>query len=294
MFQCMGKNSTTNTIMSYIPHIPGTPPKPFDSDIIEVELSKGEYLSQELQKIRRNVRLQFLILLREEDYRKCLFSYRDMMSYRRNHFPGDLILEKYEDCHQLPYNIQEPVIPRQLYIMLPKEKLFVPSSTFTEMYMKSKMRELMSIFMKLNAKCIRFMRYDCNEETNSLGMDIHSFVPQTHLSVVNRIDTEDKQASGFEYEMKFHPNTKPFRIDDFLNTETFYYLRQESGWQDIIRRRVDFKMIEDKYSYRNNEMKLLKGKFVSKLKLLDMSADYDWEKYKEFFIDYQIEYYQIV
>lgn len=262
-----------------------------DRVIFDTVLPQGQYLVQELFKKRRNLRLQFLILLRESDYQKCFFSYRDMIAYRKNNFPGDLILEKYEDCHQLPYYIQEPPMPRQLYIMLPKERTFISSNIFTETYIRSKMRELIQIFVKLNAKTIKFIRYDTESEMENLKLEATTIFSQAQVSSVSRVEHENAKFCGMQYEMRLQPNTTPFSIDDFLNDNTYYYLKQETSWQDIIRRRIDYHMCYDKYTYKNNETKLLKGKFVSKLKLLDMTADYDWEKFKEFIIEYEIEYY---
>ena len=279
MFDCISKESTISSI---------------DRSIFEPFTPSGEKLSQTLQSKRRNTRLQFLILLRDIDFHKCLFSYRDIISYRRNYFPGDLIIEKYEDCHQIPYYIQNPPMPRQLYIMLPKEKIFVPSHLFTECYIKSKIRELIQIFVKLNARKIKYFQYDSQSEINHLGVESASTIPHARLSNVNRVDHEDSKFSGFQHEIELHTNKTPFKIDDFLNTDLYYYLGQETGWQDLIRRRVDYNMTYSRYTYVNNESKLLKGKFVSKLKLLDLAADYDWEKYNEFVIEYEIDYYPSV
>lgn len=280
MFECISADSVLEPSF-----------KQSEKVIFEVDLAPGQHLIQELYKRRRNIRLQFLILLRESDYHKCFFSYRDMIAYRKNNFPGDLILEKYEDCDQLPYYIKEPSMPRQLYIMLPKERTFIPSNTFTETYIRSKMRELIQIFVKLNAKTVKFVRYDTESELEDLKLEATAMLSQVQVSSISRIEHENAKYSGMQYEMRFQPNTTPFSIDDFLDDRNYYYLKHETGWQDIIRRRVDYHMGYDKYTYKNNETKLLKGKFVSKLKVLDMVADYDWEKFKEFTIEYEIEYY---
>lgn len=257
---------------------------------LDESLTEIQVIMNDLRTRRRNQRLLFLILLREEDYRKCLFSYKDVITYRKHNFPGDLIVEKYEDCHQLPYSIQDPPIPRQLYIMLPKEKIFVASEIFTESYIRSKMRELLQIFVKLNAKSVKFMQYDSQKESSNIGLDACVSVPQAQISQGTRVEKEDSQFSGFQYEMKFNENTSEFDPKIFSSDE-YYYLQQESNWQDMIRRRLDYNMTYDKYTYKNTERKLLKSKFVNKMKVIDLSADYDWEKYKQFVIDYEIEYY---
>ena len=225
----------------------------------------GQRLPNELVRIRRNARLQFLILLRDVDYKKCIYSFRDILWYKKNNFPGDLILENFEDCHLLPYYIQEPIIPRQLYVMLPKEKIFVPSDVFTEMYIRSKMRELIQIFIKLNAKTIKFTRYYSQSELSNVALDATLSIPNATLSNVTNIENEDKTVTGTEYVMRFSENTNPFAIKDFLNVDNYHYLTQQSDWQYMIKRRIDYGMTYYKYTYKNNERKLLKRNFVSKL-----------------------------
>ena len=247
----------------------------------------------ELRGKYRNPRLQFLILLREEDYQKCLYSYRDMIMYRKHNFPGDLIIEKYEDCDQLPYAIKDPPIPRQLYIMLPKEKLFVVSESFAEMYLRSKIRELIQLFVTLNAKSVKFMRYDAEKQHNHVCLEVGLAVPQATVSLQSRIENENAAFSGTQYVMSFADNGTPFDPNELLSDQ-FYYLREEPSWQDIVTQRVDYKMSAYQYSYQHHEQKILKRKFVAKMKMLDLSADYNAEQFKDFAINYDIEYHPLL
>lgn len=260
--------------------------------VFEMVLTEGQKLSQELALHKRNQRLQFLILLRDEDFQKCIFSYRDMIAYRKNNFPGNLIIERFEDCEQLPYRIKEPVMPRQLYIMLPKEKFFIPSDVFTESYIRSKMRELIQIFVKLNAKSVKFSYSDMANQHQSMKLHSALRLPNTNVvEISEEFKNEEKSTISTKYEMKFRENEEMFRIEDFLNSDNYYYLKQEDSWQYMIQRRIDYRMTYDKYTYQNSERKLLKNKFVTKLKMIDLTADYDWEKFKEFQMNYEIEYY---
>ena len=83
----------------------------------------------------RNEKLQFLILLNEDDYKKNFYifpSKKERLKYYKSNFPGDLIIERYQDINTLNYNIENNPIPNQLYIMLPKEKLFINSENFLQ------------------------------------------------------------------------------------------------------------------------------------------------------------------
>ena len=254
--------------------------------------TQTQKVMEDISDSRRNRKLQFLILLPEDDYKKCIYSVADMLWYRKSSFPGELTIEKYEDSDQLPYTIEEPVMPRQLYIMLPKEKTFIPSNKFTERYIRSKMRELLSIFVQLGAKTIKFTRYDHENETENASIDMTVDVPR--LSISQGIKLENSQTSkiGFQYEMKFDKRDNDTDIQAFCDPKSFYYLSREPTWQHIIIRKMDGNMTYDKYSYCNKEMKLLKNKFVQKLNFLNLSAEYDWERMREFCIDYEIEYHE--
>jgi len=259
-------------------------------EVFDSVLTEGQALIKNLSFLRENVRLKFLILLPNEDYKKCIFSYKDIIMYRKKHFPGDLIIEKYAQCHNLPYIIQDPPMPRQLYIMLPKEKLFVASEIFTGCYIRSKMRELIQIFVKLNAKCVKFKHYDSQKESKSICMDVGTNMPNAKLSQGINLRNEHDKITTIQYEMKFDANTNPFTTNHFLS-DTYYYLKHEPSWQDIIVRRLDYKMTYDKYTFKNTERQLLKHKFITNMKALNLSLDYDWEKFQDFCIEYEIEYY---
>lgn len=237
----------------------------------------------------RNSRLRFLILLPESDYRKFFYSYKDIIWYRRGNFPGILSIERFEESDQLPYHIEEPVMPRQVYIMLPKERIYVPSDQFTSRYIKSKMRELVQIFIALKAKSIKYIRYDSQYEEQHMNVNIEVDVPQVNLSEGVLYENTQTKRRGIQYEIRLNPSNEAVDIDVF-SQPSFYYLKREPLWQDIILCRIDGGAIYDKYTYWNKEMKLLKSKFIQQLKFLNLSVEYDWNKFTDFMIDYEVIY----
>jgi hypothetical protein len=247
-----------------------------------------------------NYRLRFLILLPASDYEKYLFfSYKDVLWYNRSRFPGLLTIEKFEDADQLPYNIEEPVMPRQLYIMLPKERMYVPSDCFTGRYIRSKMRELVQIFIALRATSIKYVRYDSEKISKTTHVDFSlSDFSQSEGVQLKSVDTK---RTGVQYEIRLK---KPKEEDDeeeedeeeekvdinIFSHSSFYYLKREPAWIDMVSRRIEGGVIYDKYTYWNKEMKLLKGKFIQQLKCLDLSVEYDWKNYNDFMVDYEVSY----
>lgn len=250
---------------------------------------------------QNNNPLRFLLLLPEEDFRKCIYSKRDWIWFFKSNFPGILQIEKFEEMNSLPYTIEGIPMPRQLYIMLPKEKLFIRSNHFTARYIDSKMSELKQLFVLLRAKNIKFRRNIRHVDESGLGIQTRAVVPNMNLeelgagikvsSIEFRIDEQTNEMHFDDLSKKdFVPQCS---IEEALNKANFYYLPREFHWQNIIRRRVDHKLVYDRYMYKNQEIKLLRSKFIQKLKMLNIQADYDWKSMRDLEINYEIEYYPL-
>ena len=241
----------------------------------------------------KNCRLRFLILLRDEDYEKCFYSRRDWIHYRKAKFPGKLIIDRFSEIDNLPYNIEGPPVPRKVYIMLPKEKLFIPSDNFTSRYMDSKLSELKSIFVGLQAKTIKMTKLSQTEESRKGNIDGNVSVPRigkigTNTSVVSSNNT----TTMYMNEMTFNEPTESIKSELF-SSDSFYYLDKQYEWQQMIIRRIDNKMVTDKYVYKNRESELFNVSTLQSLRRLNLSVNYDWEKVSDLEIHYEIEYYDI-
>ena len=233
-----------------------------------------------------NYRLRFLILLPASDYDKLFCSYKDILWYNRSIFPGLLTIEKFEDADKLPYNIEEPVMPRQLYIMLPKERMYVPSDYFTGRYIRSKMRELVQIFVTLRATSIKYVRYDSEEESQTVDF----WLSEYSLSEGVQLKSTSTKRAGVEYEIRLNPKENTTVDMNTFSQPSFYYLKREPAWRDMVSRRIEGGVVYDKYTYWNKEMKLLRRKLIQQLKCLNLSVEYDWKKYNDFMVDYEVTY----
>lgn len=240
----------------------------------------------------KNCMLRFLLLLPDEDYNKCIYSKKDMIWARRSKFPGKLIIENFENSDNLPYFIEGPPLPRQLYVMLPKEKLFIPSTNFTSRYIDSKMSELKQLFVILRAKTIKFTRNISNSDRYIVSGDIHARIPNSEITEGLNVSAIELQLNEQTNEMHFTEN-KDIPIIETLEKTNFHYLSREFVWQNIITRRLDNHLIYDKYTYKNQENKIFQSKFLSRLKLLGIDVNYDWESLQNLEIFYEIEYYPI-
>jgi hypothetical protein len=256
----------------------------------ESEKSKAQIDLDYICNHCRNTKLRFLILLPDSDYRKWFYSYRDLLWYRRGMFPGKLMLERFEEIEDLPYVIDGPVMPRQVYIMLPKEKIYVPSDQFTEKYIRSKMRELVQIFVALRAKSIKYTRYDSVEEVSKLVSEIGTNIPKVFETIGIEVEHTESKKKGTQYEIQLIPVQEHTDTTIFQDHQEFYYLRREPSWRDMILRRVDGHVVLDKYTYFNREVNLFTSNLSQKLQWFQLNLEYDWSKYQDFHMDYEVTY----
>lgn len=287
MFSCIKRSDSDSVVAESICSSPHEKAKP-RSHIEEIL----DYVSDSRKHSRRKYgRLRFLILLRDEDYEKCFYSRRDWIQFRKTKFPGKLILDRFSEADTLPYNIEGPPIPRQVYIMLPKERIFVPSQHFTSRYMDSKLSELKSIFVALHAEKIRFSKISKTEEQYNGGGNIGLDLPRIgHVGSDVQVEGKNTNVTMFWNEMTFGEPTTVIEPSIF---NTFYYLDQEYEWQQIIVRRLKYSMVKDKYVFKNRENELFNASTLQSLRRLNLSIEYDWSKVNDVEVHYEIVYHTI-
>ena len=190
-------------------------------DPIKTSKTVGDKIQVSLKRKRKANKLRFLMILQDVDFKRCIYSKYDIIMYNKTNFPGMLTIERFDESNNFPYTIQGPAMPRQLYIMLPKECIYVTSNNFTEKLIRSKLRELMDIFIVLQAKKIKFFYSDSQKSSSNIGVEIGSLHPNISSTIDNRIDNEETKQYGFLYEMHFEKPTAPIDLKKFL--EPYYY-----------------------------------------------------------------------
>ena len=87
----------------------------------------------------------FLILLSDSDYESVsCFPYSLKQNIEWNSFPGILRVEKLSNIHNLNCIIEDIAEPKTLYMMLPKEKVYI-SKNYESRYLQSKINEFTEI-----------------------------------------------------------------------------------------------------------------------------------------------------
>ena len=270
------------------------------------ESSRGISLVVAGNKTRNDI-LQYLIILTADDYKSSLFSkstYEKLKSKQKlyngilnianieDFIINDTIdtidtIDKIDNKHKQDINdyiIDGQITPHVLYICLPKEQIYVSSHFFQSRYLDSKMNELITIFSSLCCKSIKlnFIR----ETSSNTNLNIEANIKLSNKNTSNNLNSTLR-------EINFQEPTKndTIKIDLFGDYSKFFYLPKDESWINIIRRRINNKAIIDTFRYYYQDYNCISKELNAHLQSLHIILHYNTQKYDNFVIEYDIEYF---
>ena len=256
-------------------------------------------ISSILTKNKKNVFLEFLIILCDDDYKSSFYyksTYENVLKQRKFFNDNLTIVNKKEIIKNNEYLIDGLATLKKLYIKLPKENLYVNSSQFHNRYLNSKINELISIFTVLKAKNIKVTIESQTE--NNFKFNLSAGVKMNGVSLKTGAekskDSTHKLQSSWELEFfqDGNSNTK-ININEFADEKRFYYLPKEAEWIDAIRKRISQNVSTDKFTYSYSDTNDIKYKAFTNLQLFNISCDYNRKQFENITINYEIDYYPL-
>lgn len=247
----------------------------------------------------KNKRPNYLILLRESDYKKrwylCNKTIKELIKDYEEDFDGYLHLinvKSIEDDEVSEnYPIQGIVSSHIVYIMLPKERIYVTPDIFPYKYLESQHEELKHIFALLGAKSIKWNIVDYKEEVKKIDGKIEVNIAGEGAGL--GFENSNSQADLFKNsgERTFPDNKIEPDVNKILNDSSIYYLMMEDSWKEMIKRRIESNIQYDKFSYIYQSKINVKKGFDTKLKDFDIQFNYQNNMMKKCEIFYEVEYY---
>ena len=222
------------------------------------------------------------------------YSNEDILLSKKDSFPGILKVMSYKDIElQKEYIIEDIPLPKEIYIKLPKENIYISSDNFQFRYLLSQNNELINIFILLGAKTIKWNIKQENNLNKRININSGINVKGVDFSTGINLDEEKNNKSIFLNELHFSNTQTQLSFDMFKNNgNEFYYLPGKYDWQNIIKRRIKRGLQYDKYVYKYNNCYKLNSSLISKLKFLEINFNYDYQTYHDLEIEYEIIYYE--
>lgn len=251
----------------------------------------------------KNSPMEFLVLLDESDMVDDYFSFlgfnksiKTKLLKKQNRFPGKMNIVSFAEIEkETNYIVEDSPVPKEIYMKLPDKGIYVLSSKYKLKYLFSKQNELKNIFILLGAKKISWTVIKNNSTSESVGaemgvsfpqVDIHEGVGLEHSNSTNNHEAAEMT---FDYDENIINNISPA----MFSNNNFYFLPKEYEWHDIIIRRLEKKLITDKYTFVYSNNLSFKTTLSSKLKMIDVNFNYNTEELNNLKIQYEIEYYKL-
>jgi hypothetical protein len=269
--------------------------------VTSVEEENNHEIYSEFGGPLKNTKLHFLILLNKDDYEKNSFdskcnkmSVEELLLANSNLFGGILHCFPYEDIEDTKalqkYIIEENPIQKEIYIKLPKEKIYVSHKNFEFKYLLSQHNELISIFVLLGAKKIKWDISKSYKKKIAKKLELGTNVQGIDLKVGGNNDEKENEESEVNNFIEFKDRGFYLTEEAFVKNDYFFYLSKKPEWHEIIKLRSRG---EKSYKFKYTYTKLHDFDFslISKLKFINIQCNFMSSDFNNLSIKYDVEYY---
>lgn len=217
---------------------------------------------------------EFLILLNDSDFESACFltpSLNNRIIYFHE-FPGNLRIERFSNVQNLDCKIEDIAEPKTLYMMLPKEKVYI-SKNYESRYLQSKINELKEIIRILGPLEVEIeTKY---KKDNNLNLSFGGGVKVLHCDVNSETSHSNETSNTNIRKEKYKfPNNENLKVEVF-RLYNCHYLSKMYEWHEMIKTRIDGLSTGYQYNYINTENKKIRNKLIEKLKFLSINVSYD-------------------
>jgi hypothetical protein len=246
--------------------------------------------------------MEFLIVLKTSDYEAVCpltSSYSTKVKQSEDDLPGILHVINIQNINDIldselrpQFITQDIVIPRVLYIKLPKENIFVKAEKWEYEYLKSQIQEIIHIFGILGAKSIKYEIINSNKTSIDIGggLNIGELPVGSDLQITSRKGTTTELSGDLEYPV---PKNIVPSINLLEKSNNIYYLSRKYDWKNICRRRIEGLVTSDDFIYRFNSDMSFSVKLSGKLTKLGINFNSDTSTVKNFNMKFDVSYYPV-
>ena len=246
--------------------------------------------------------MEFLIVLNAKDYESmCPLtpSYSTQIRRYEDDLPGVLHLANIENINDTiestsrpRYVTQDLVIPRALYIKLPKENIYIKAEKWEYEYLKSQIHEIIHLFGILGAKNIKYeiVNSDRNMFNMGGGFNIGELPVGGDLQITSRRGTSTELSGELEFPI---PRNIIPSIELLYKSSNIFYLPRKYDWMNICRRRIERQVTTDDFVYKFNSDMCFSSKLTGKLDKLGISFNFESNSVKNLHMKFDVEYYPV-
>lgn len=257
---------------------------------------------------KENSMYHFLMVLHADDFVGSWACKPKDQRFRRslNKLPGKLHVACMDDgakfcrCCDMPVSIQDMVTPNQLYVMLPKERVFVPSKKFDYEYLKSQVQELVELFRTLGANQVQYEVSQTAAHDSSLGFNAGVTLQEAgiragaDMSIEHSDDANNNINGSISYSQQGNEVAR-YRNDvgRFLRDSPAFYLKTHHDWQSMVTQRLCGHASQLRFSFSYHQAIRYSAHLATQLHRIDASFKRSSSSSSGFTIEFQVGFLDI-
>ena len=252
----------------------------------------------------KNDIMEFLIVLKKSDFDskpKCANFHSKIIKYE-NDIPGILncvdllkVSELDVDTNIPKFIFRDIVVPRIMYIKLPKENIYVKSEEWEFEYMKSQIQEIIVIFGLLGAKKITYDISDNCAENKEIGANLGiSDIAVVSGDAKMEVKYGKSAYSKFNGEVEFPiPKNSVPTLKAILKEKNLYYLPRKFHWKTMVRNRIKSHTIRNKFDYEFGKDMYIDTNLTAKFNNIGVGFKFGASNISSFRMLFDVEYHEV-
>lgn len=260
-------------------------------------------------KARESDILEFMIVLKPVDYHNIcplVPSYSQRLRRSEGSFPGILHIVNINSINKIDkktgqalYTFQDIVIPRVLYLKLPKEGVYVRHDSWEYEYLKSQIQEIIYIFALLGAKTVNYEVINSSSNKSSTGVDLNMQHLSSGIAVesgvkVSRGNSLSSELSGSLEFSEARGGTKRPTIDLLLKSKNIHYLARKYDWRQMCIQRIERSVSSDNFHFMYHSDMYIDANMSAAINSLGIGFQLKNSQLNSLSIKFSVEYYPLV
>jgi hypothetical protein len=156
-------------------------------------------------------------------------------------------------CCDTPFIITDVVDTTSMYVLVPKEQVYVKFHQWEHEYLKSQVQELLYIFRRLGASNLRITVSQNQSSQEAYGGSVHANLRELGVSIGAgvQVTSDASNMNSIEMHMAFDSSARqtkeappslhdkiPSTVHDLIVDPAIHYLSNRPAWQNFVNNRL--------------------------------------------------------
>lgn len=231
--------------------------------------------------VNTNDRLEFLVFLSRKDKKShCLSLYnrKKVIKTLSDNLQGRLHVAYNECdtcicCDQL-FIMSDIIDTSRLYVLVPKEHVYVQFHQWEHEYLKSQVQELVYIFRRMGASNLRITVSQSQGARDIIGGSVHAHLHELGISAGIHVssDTDTSNLDSISTRMTFDTDDCTVNtLKDLFTDPNIHYLSNRPAWQSFVNNRLQGKAKTIQFTFTHHNAIYMSKQLIASMSKAGLS-----------------------